>query len=133
MVNNIRNRRLDSPDINISPDFSSLKNLVDEINKDQSDQIDYDEKEELAKVNLELSRLKSLDPLMSTPDLSSTRKSNIPISTKKPSSKVLDNVTDNLEISGPDPGTRFAIRTKELDIENDYDNIKYLENHVILV
>ena len=70
---------------------------------------------------------------MSTPDLSSTRKSNIRISTKKPSSKVLDNVTDNLEISGPGPGTRFAIRTKELDIENDYDNIKYLENHVILV
>ena len=122
IVNNIRNRRLDSPD------FISLKNLVDEINKDQSDQIDYDELEELAKVNSELSRLKSLDPLMPIPDLSSTRKSNIPISSKKPSSKVRDNVTDNLEISGPGPGIRFAIRTKEFDIENDYDDIKYLEN-----
>ena len=128
IVNNIGNKRLDSADIDLSPDFDSLRKTIDKINKKQSDQIDYDKLEELVKVNSELSRLQSLDPLMPVPDLSSTRKSNIPISTKKPSSKVLDNVTDNFKISGPGPGTRFTIRTKELDIENDYDNIKYLEN-----
>ena len=59
----------------------------------------------------------------------------------KKSSKVLDNVLSNLDStikdiddsskpSGPgvSAGERFAIGVKELDIENTYDNIKYLEN-----
>ena len=59
------------------------------------------------------------------PDLSETRKRNIQ------KRKTFKNVLDTLDESS-DPGVgvgeRFAIRAKELEIENDYDNIKYLEN-----
>ena len=53
------------------------------------------------------------------------------MSTRKPSSKVPDNVTDNLEISGPFPGDKSAIKVKEFEIKNDYDKIKYLENKLL--
>ena len=45
--------------------------------------------------------------------------------------KMFKNVLDTLDESsdpGVGAGERFAIRAKELEIENDYDNIKYLEN-----
>ena len=59
IVNNIGNRRLDSPDIDLSPDFDSLRKTVDEINKDQSDQIDLDKLlDEITK-----SRLKKVEPI----------------------------------------------------------------------
>ena len=52
-------------------------------------------------------------------------------STKKPSKKVSDNITNKLKICGPGAGTRSAIKIKELDIENSYDNIKYLESKLL--
>ena len=68
------------------------------------------------------------------PDLSRTRKTNIPINTKKTTNKKLED-TDNIldeyikkTSTGPGAGERFAICTSEYEIENDYDNIKYLEN-----
>ena len=64
----------------------------------------------------------------------------------KKASKILDNIINSLDSaikdstikdsdkqskpseSGFGPGDRFAIRVKELDIENIYNNIVYLEN-----
>ena len=69
IVNNIGNRRLDSPDVNISPDvdlsldFDSLRDLVDRTNKDNSDQIDFDKLIELTKARLlKLGNLKTEEP-----------------------------------------------------------------------
>ena len=68
IVNNIGNRTSHSPDINLSPNFSSLRNLLDEINKDQSDQVDYNK---LAK--LTMAKLLPLDPIIIPLDPSITR------------------------------------------------------------
>ena len=61
IINNIGNRKLDSADIDLSPDFDSLRNLVGEINKDKdkSDQIDYNK---LAKLIKDKLNLVNLDP-----------------------------------------------------------------------
>ena len=141
IVNNIGSRRLDSPDIDLSQDFDSLRKTVDEWNKDQSDQIDLDKLlDEITK-----SRLKKLEPIepkgyssmfrSNCNQLSRTQK------TKK-SSKVLDNITDDLnKPSEPSkqrdspppasvPGDRFDILVREDEIKNIYDNIKFFENKV---
>ena len=139
MVNNIGNRRLDPPDIDLSPDFDSLRETVNEINKDISDQIDFDKLAELTKSRLkqvELSEQRDFSNMLrpNCNQLSRTQK------TKK-SSKILSNVINTLDstiknLNKPSkpsepafgPGDRFSIRVKEMDVENTYDNIKYLEN-----
>ena len=67
------------------------------------------------------------------PDPSSTRKRN----TNKTTSKELEDDFDSLNkpiekinIDGPGVGQRFAIRVKELDTENDYDNIEHLNDRL---
>ena len=81
-----------------------------------------------------MAKLLPLDPIITPLDPSSTRprirtrtrKSNIPINTKNPSSKVLDNIID--KSSGVGPEKRFAPEVKKLGIKNGYDSIKYLED-----
>ena len=76
--------------------------------------------------------IKPVRPI-SKSDLSIRKRPEIPISIEEPSkpsktSKPSIKVSDNLKIYGPSAGTRSVIKVKELDIENSYDKIKYLEN-----
>ena len=95
------------------------------------------------------SRLKQVEPLEPTYFSNMFRSNRNQLSrtqkTKK-SSKIFDNIINSLDLTIKDstikdsdkpskpselgfgPGDRFAIRVKELDIENIYNDIKYLEN-----
>ena len=126
IVNNVGNRRLDSPDINLLPDFSSLRNLVDEINKDQSDQIDYDELAWLAINKLLPGQLTQSMSTIPPPYLFRTRKRKATSKKLEDTNNILDEYTKKQ--FGTYPGEIFTILTKEADIANDHDNIRYLEN-----
>ena len=145
IVNNIRNKKLEDPS-DFSPDFDSLKDLVDEINKDESDQIDFNKLVEITEAKLKLDNLKPIEP-EETKDYSNILRSTRVPASKRQKSKILKNVTDSSdETSGA--GERFAISDKESEIKKDYNNIimfnymfknnnltpaKYKESVIILI
>ena len=98
IVNNIGNRRLDSSDIDLSPDFDSLRDLVNEINKDKSDQIDLDKLIELTKARLKLGNLKTEEPENYSNIFRSSSRARAPVSKIK-KSEVLNNVIDSLDVA----------------------------------
>ena len=84
-VNNIGNKKLEDPS-----DFS--------LNKDESDQIDYNELAGLTMAKLLLGQLtEPLEPITPPSNLSRTRKTNIPINTKKTTSKELEDADNTLD------------------------------------
>ena len=146
------------PDIDLSPDFDSLRKLVDEINKDKdkSDQIDYKKLTELARAKLILGNLKPIESTELESEYYSNKcrqsrtrhrdRANAKVSKNKDVLNKTINVIDKLieglkepkkgsdepkkgvTLGPPGPGERFAIAVEESDIKNTYNNIKYLEN-----
>ena len=149
-VNNTGNRRLDLSDIDLSPEFDSLRDLVDKINKDKdkSDQMDFDELTELTKARLKLDNLKpaeSIEPEDYSNIFRQSRARTRAPASKIKKSKILDNAIDSLDVAiegldkpgpprpprplgPPGVGERFAILFREDEIKNMYDNIDYLNN-----
>ena len=106
IVNNIGNKKLEDPsDTDFSLDSDTLTDLVDKINKDESDQIENDELAKLTMAKLLPGQLKLSESIRQLPDLSRTRtrtsnriiKPNIPINTKKATSKELEDADNILD------------------------------------
>ena len=134
LVNNIGNKKLEDP-TDFSLNFDSLRDLVDKINKDESDQIDYNELAKLTMAKLLPGQLTPSVPIRPLPDLSKNRlpiiKPNItpikPIITTETTDKELDEYIKKSKYT-PGAGERFNILNKESEIKNMYYNVDYSDN-----
>ena len=71
-----------------------------------------------------------MEQIRPIPDLSRTRKINIPVNTRKTNNRKLEDEYIKKGSTGPGARERFAILTKEYETENDCNNIKYLNKRL---